>query len=169
MGVTIHFEGKLKSESSYDQILVMAKEYANSLNSEIIILDSPNKILKRVRNNKIWDYEGSVKGIQLQPNANSDPLVMQFDKNLYLQDFCKTQFAGIDTHISIIQFLRNIDFLFESLTIIDEGKYFETKSIEILNSKFDNFYIEFEKIKEEEPEYSGPYRVDGRIIDLLKK
>jgi len=167
MGVTIHFEGQLKSEGDYKQIIEKGIAFAKKVNSEVIELDSEFKKLGRVKDELDWDYEGQVKGIQIQPHENSDPLLLEFDKNLYLQEYCKTQFAGIATHISIIEFLKEIESHFNCLEVIDEGEFWETSNIELLEEHFDNCFNAIENAKEENPNLDGPYRIGDRIIDLM--
>ncbi|MBK6840046.1 MAG: hypothetical protein IPG90_18650 [Bacteroidetes bacterium] len=61
-------------------------------------ISEPLKKLGRVKNEMGWDYEGPTKGVKIQPDQNSDPLWIEFDKDNYIQEYCKTQFAGIDVH-----------------------------------------------------------------------
>lgn len=167
MGVTIHFEGQAKSESDYRQILEKGISFAKRVNSEIIELDSEFKILQRVKDELDWNYEGQVKGIQIQPHENTDPIVLEFDKDLYIQEYCKTQFEGIATHIEIIGFLKDIEPHFESLEVIDEGEFWETNNVELLEEHFENCFTAIDNAKEENPNLNGPYRIGDRIIDLM--
>ena len=123
MGVTIHFEGRLKTVNDLDKVINLGLEFAKRKSSDVIKLDSTDKLLRRVKDDKDWDYQGEVKGIQFQPHENSDPLVLEFDKDFYIQEYCKTQFAGISTHIEVVQFLREIEPHFENLVIVDEGEF----------------------------------------------
>ena len=168
MGVTIHFEGRLKTVNDLDKVINLGLEFAKRKSSDVIKLDSPDKILKRVKDDKDWDYQGEVKGIQFQPHENSDPLVLEFDKDLYIQEYCKTQFAGVSTHIEVVHFLREIEPYFDNLVIVDEGEFWETNDIKVLEQKFEDFFNAFDKAIEENPKLKGPFRVQGRIIDLME-
>lgn len=72
MGVTIHFEGRLKSAQDQNEVLRKGHELAKRLSQEPVLLDSGKKLLKRIRNEEDWDYEGPVKGIQF--SAVRDPV-----------------------------------------------------------------------------------------------
>ena len=50
----------------------------------------------------------------------------EFDKDCYVQEYVKAQFAGVETHVAIIDLLRRIQSFFESLAVEDEGDYWTT-------------------------------------------
>ena len=169
MGVTIHFEGRLKSQKDFDEVIEKARDFAKRRSSDIFQLDNDKKLLKRVRNEQDWDYEGTGKGIRLQPHDNSDPLILEFDKNLYIQEFCKTQFSDISVLIDIVDFLRDIESHFDKLSVIDEGEFWETNDIKLLEQKFEDFFVAFENAIQENPKLKGPFKMsDGRIVDLME-
>lgn len=169
MGVTVHFEGRLKTSNDFEKVIDIGRNLAMRKNAEIINLDSDNKILHRVKDEKEWDYEGKVRGIQFLVHENSDPIFLEFDKDFYIQEYCKTQFAGISTHIELIQLLRDIEPFFEELIVIDEGEFWETSDINILEQKFEDFFRAAEQAVQENPKLKGPFRLgDGRIVDLME-
>lgn len=169
MGVTIHFEGRLKTNADFDGVIKKALEFADRHSSEIISLDSDRKLLKRVKDEKNWDYQGAVRGIRIQPHENSDPLLLEFDKDLYIQEYCKTQFAGVPVHVSIVEFLRGIEPCFEKLSVVDEGEFWDTNDTKILEQRFEDFFAAFESAIRENPKLKGPFRMrDGRIVDLME-
>jgi hypothetical protein len=168
MGITIHFEGRLKKPEDYQNVIEIGRKLAITKNAEIITLDSDKKLLQRVKEENDWDYEGKVTGIQFLLDVNCEPIVLEFDKDLYIQEYCKTQFAGISTHIEVIQLLREIEPYFEELIVVDEGEFWETSDIKILEQKFENFFIAFDQEIENNPKLKGPIRLsNGRIIDLM--
>lgn len=169
MGVTIHFEGRLKTNEDFDAVMKKAREFADKHSSGIVSLDSDKKLLKRVKDERNWDYEGEVRGLQIQPHENSDPLILEFDKDLYIQEYCKTQFAGVSLHIAIVEFLRSVEPCFEKLSVVDEGEFWDTNDIKILEGKFEDFFAAFESAIRENPKLKGPFRMrDGRIVDLME-
>jgi hypothetical protein len=169
MGVTIHFEGRLKKTEDYDQVIRIGREFARAAGSDIIQLDAKRKKLSRVRDEKDWDYEGPVKGIQFLPNPNSDPFVLEFDQDFYIQEYCKTQFAGISTHIDVINFLKEVTPYFEKLIVVDEGEFWESSDVTLLEQKFDDFFRAAEDAVKENRKLSGPFRLaNGRIVDLME-
>jgi hypothetical protein len=168
MGVTIHFEGKLKSETDYNNVIEIAKNFSIENSLEFSEFENENATLYRVKNENDWDYIGSTKGMKIILSEFADPLLLEFDKDLYIQEYCKTQFATIDTHIVLVDFLESIEKCFEKLIVTDEGEYWETKNVELLQEHFDNVFELMEKAKMENPNLDGPYRgEDERIIDLM--
>ncbi len=169
MGVTIHFEGQLKSDKDFDSVMTKAKTFAQTNEMPYETFSEPLKKLDRVKDEQDWDYEGPTKGIKIQPDPNSDPLWLEFDKDNYIQEYCKTQFAGIDIHIKIVSLLREIQQHFNELLVTDEGEYWDTKDNAQLQNSLDSYFDAAEKAKAENAKLNGPFRLeDGRIIDLME-
>jgi hypothetical protein len=169
MGVTINFEGQLKSKVSFDEVMTISKDFAEKNNMPYSIFEEENKLLLRVKDEKDWDYQGSTRGIRIQPHINSDPLNLEFDKDYIIQEYCKTQYAEIETHLKIIEFLRLIETHFEWLNIDDEGEYWETNNLEILQSHIDKSFEIIEELKKNNKNQDGPFRIlDERIVDLME-
>jgi hypothetical protein len=167
MGVTIHFEGHAKGDAQRDSAIAAAKRFAENygwLSSEI---DEARTVLKRVIDELPVDYVGPTRGVQLQPHENSEPVRLEFDRDNFCQDYCKTQFAPTDIHVRIIELLRSLQPFFADLAVIDEGEYYESDDIAQLQRHIDRCFEMMEQIKAERPGHSGPYRLpSGRIIDL---
>ncbi|HEX8315515.1 MAG TPA: hypothetical protein VF609_11005 [Flavisolibacter sp.] len=169
MGVTIHFEGQLLSAEAFDKAIETAKGFAENNGLEYFLFKEDNKLLQRVKNEQDWDYEGPTKGIHIQPDESSDPFILEFDKDYYLQEYCKTQFADISVHILIIDLLRQIVPFFKSFNVEDEGEYWETSDINLLQQHIDNCFKVIEEMKQEDATMDGPYRLEnGRILDLMQ-
>jgi hypothetical protein len=167
MGVTIHFEGQLKSDNDFDTVMTKAKKFAQTNDMPFESFSEPSKKLGRVKDEQDWDYEGPTKGIKIQPDPNADPLWLELDN--YIQEYCKTQFAGIETHLQIISLLKKIQQHFINLQVVDEGEYWDTQDKSLLQKSFDDFIDAVEKAKAENPKLNGPYRLqDGRLIDLME-
>ena len=139
MGVTIHFYGRLKKMERLEEVIAIASGFAAKNGCEVINLDSERKRLIRVKDGKESYYEGPTRGIQFHPDENCDPFVLEFDRDLYIQQFCKTQFAGISTHVEVIQLLRKIEPHFETFDVMDEGDFWKTSDITLLEKKFEPF------------------------------
>ena len=170
MGVTIHFSGKLKSPDDFIQAMAISEEFAEANTMPYQYFEEDDKLLLRVKNEEDWDYQGPVKGIRLQPHPNSDPLLLEFDENYIVQQYCKTQFAGASIHLKIIELLRKLESYFENLLVNDEGEYWETNDEAVLQEHLDIIFDKIEDAKKENPNLNGPFRVaDGRIVDLMKQ
>lgn len=168
MGVTIHFDGKLKSENNYEAVIQYAKEFAEKNEMEYSYFEEADKLLLRVKDEEEWDYQGLTKGIRIQPHENSDPFNLEFDKDNYIQEYCKTQFASVEIHIMLIDFLESIKSNFEQLNVYDEGEYWETHNVEILENHIKTCFHQIEMAKQNDETLDGPFRIaDGRIADLM--
>lgn len=169
MGVTIHFEGQLSSSDNYDKVINVAKNFAEHNHWECFEFQEDYKLLERVKDEKDWNYEGSTKGLRLQPDLNCDPLILEFDEDLYVQEFCKTQFADTSIHILIISLLRQIQSYFDNLIVENEGEYWETSDTNLLKQHIDTCNRVSEEMKKENSKMSGPFRLqNGRIVDLME-
>jgi hypothetical protein len=50
-------------------------------------------------------------------------LRLEFDGDVYVQEFIKTQFAGVQVHIEVLKLLKAVEPLFRQLKVEDEVKY----------------------------------------------
>ena len=170
MGVTIHFEGRLKDEASFESALATTKQFCNEHSWPYELINNSHVILKRVRDEENLDYEGLVKGIAVQPHENSEPFRLEFDKFLYVQEYTKTQYAPINIHIELIELLRNLQPHFEHLEIIDEGEFFETGSHDALANHINRCFEVLDEYLVQEEKYYGPIRLENkRIVDVMSR
>ncbi|OYU78851.1 MAG: hypothetical protein CFE23_16675 [Flavobacterium sp. BFFFF1] len=168
MGVTIHFDGKLKTETDYRIVLKSAQNFAQENEMEYNFFTEANKLLLRVRDEEEWDYQGMTRGIRIQPHENSDPFNLEFDQDNYIQEYCKTQFANVETHIKLIDFLKSIRLHFDQLNVFDEGEYWDTQNVETLENNIKTCFHQIEMAKQNDETLDGPFRIgDGRIADLM--
>lgn len=169
MGVTIHFEGKAKSEENVDSIISLAKNFAIRNNMPFQMVNVSSGQLSRLINEQDAPYEGPVQGIKIEPHYNCEQLIFEFGNDLFMQDYCKTQFAPIEVHISIIKLFKSVLPHFTALSVIDEGQYWDTEDTDILQQEMDYCFAQIEKIQNEDSTVKGPIRSDkGRIIDLIR-
>ena len=169
MGVTIHCEGNLKSQDSFEKVIDIAKQFAQLNDLTCSVFQEDNKLLERVKDEKDWNYQGPTMGLVMQPDKNSDPLNLEFDRDFYIQEYCKTQFANVSVHILIIDLLRQMEPYFENLNVTDEGEYWDTCDISLLQENLDNCFKAIDEAKQEEKSLDGPFRLDnGRIVDLMR-
>lgn len=163
MGITIHYKGCLDSPGLCDSFLEELIDIAKSMEWEYTDF-SNHKNRKSI-----------LKGIFIKPHPESDILQFMVDKNGFLRNavllehlnnqeeitflnHTKTQFASAGIHIAIIKLLKYLKKRYISnLEVIDEGDYWETEDVGILqekinflNQKLDKFgaileSIEFDK------------------------
>jgi hypothetical protein len=151
-GVSISYEGTLKSSESFNELVNFLVEFANRNEFGIKVYRDTQCHLNRWNNfGEIIDrYEGESKGIMifLSNNYESDfPLNFEFDDRLYLSESIETQNLTLDNHILITEILQKVSCFFETFSVEDSGGYWLTKNIDLLFAKTVNHFI-FEKLNE---------------------
>src|SRR2546430_732516 len=87
MGVTIHFEGKLKDHASLEAVVRAADAFARARSWRVEPISEMEAHLARVRDEQDWDYAGPTSGIEILPHERCDPLRLEFDEDLYVQEY----------------------------------------------------------------------------------
>lgn len=136
MGVTIHFSGRLKDSKSYPLFIGELQDYAETRDWPWTEISKSHTTLTRIQDEELHNYTGPSFGIQISPHPDAEPLCFEFDENYFVQGFIKTQFAGVDTHIAVVDLLLYVMPFFEELVVGDEGEYWETRDGSITASHF---------------------------------
>jgi hypothetical protein len=132
MGVTVHFEGRLKSDQAFSSLVLHIEEIGRAETLLTERFENSQAKLGRGSEERPLDYVGPTKGILLYLHEDCEPLRLEFDRELYVQEWVKTQFAGADTHIRLIQILRDIERFFQTLVVNDEGEYWKSGNQAVL-------------------------------------
>jgi hypothetical protein len=126
--------------------------------------------LRRARNDEDCDYTGPTRGIALYPHENVDPLRFEFDRDLFMQDYIKTQFAPAEIHVKVVALLKEIAPQFSNLTVEDEGEYWDSGSTDVLAGHLDACFRAIDDEISRHPDLQGPVRLpSGRIADLISR
>lgn len=168
MGVTIHFEGRLGGEGELKLLLLLASEFAARHGWSIERVAGAEAVLHRVRDDSDSDYVGPVRGLVVYAHDDCDPVRLEFDRDLYIREFVKTQFAGEATHLAVVDLLRALEPCFAELRVEDEAGFWATNDIQVLRNHFRAFE---EALQDELRKHPGA-RVkvklaDGRIVDMM--
>jgi hypothetical protein len=167
MGVTVHFEGRATDAQSRDTVIAIAKQFAAKNDWPYEEFAETQVTLERVIDEQPVDYVGPTVGIELRPHEASEPLRLEFDEDNFCQEYCKTQFAPIETHVKVVELLRLVEPYFQKLAVVDEGEYFESGDLERLRVHLTGCFRMMEKLIAEKSNRKGPIRLpSGRIIDL---
>ena len=170
MGIVIHFEGSLLGEGAYEPTVAIVTNFARARGWPCKELAREHAKLKRTSGEKSWDYIGPTKGIELQPHPNSETLRFEFDDQLYVQDYVKTQFAPIEVHIAIVELLKRLQPEFRELRVNDDGEFFDTGDPRHLARHRDSVFKVLKDMLARHPNTIGPVRgPDGRILDIMQK
>ncbi len=138
---------------------------------------------------KSFPIDDTLRGILITVHPKSEPVWLTFNEAgelayyMPLNDlgeywemkslFTKTQFAGVETHIAVCEFLHYLqDNYFPNLHVYDEAKYFESgdeqqlaRSIGFLDAMMDRLQTAFENPELEDPEMDA---IRG-MMDLSEK
>src|ERR1700682_4866367 len=168
MGVTIHFEGQLASEAAYKDLVGLVSSIAEAEGWQTEPIASAEVTLLRVRDEEECDYTGPVKGMVAYLHEDCDPVRLEFDSDLYVQEFTKTQFAGVRIHLDVLKLLKAIEPFFRNLKVEDEGEWWETEDTRILTEHFDRSQKAIEAELRKTPSAQVKVKTPrGRIMDLI--
>ena len=146
MGVTIHYEGRLRSLDAYDELTDRLKKEADKHEWLFSVVVAKKVHLARVIQGKLEDYVGPIKGIVINLHEDCEAIRFLFDGTGFMQGFVKTQFCPTGIHVRIVELLRSIQDLFTSLRVVDEGAYWETGQKDTLEQKKKFLANEIEKL-----------------------
>lgn len=134
MGVTIHYSGQLAGEKEFKALMADAAELAQANGWQFEEFAQEHAELIRVEESQIRESTGPTRGIAIVPHPESEPIFLEFDNKLYMQSFTKTQFAPIEVHVAVAEFLRAISRHFLRFQVVDEAEYYDTGDTSLLES-----------------------------------
>jgi hypothetical protein len=178
MGVSIHYSGQLKHATLLPLLVEEVEDIAKILGwtYTTFLREYPNNQFEAIASEN--DY-----GIKVSP-PECEPVVFVFDyeghlyspwlKQYFTERFyiynisTKTQFAGADTHIQVIELMRHFNNkYFKNFTIIDEAEYWENGDKAMVETK-----ISFlgDKIKQLASGLENTKMKDGETMeDFIKR
>lgn len=126
MGLTIHFYGTLRSMDDLPEIGKVIQRHAAQPEDQVIDVDDDEGELGRYLNEALMDTAGPLKGWIVNLHSDLEPLFFVFDTKGRMACSCKTQFAPLDAHKRIVALLEEVEPLFATLEVKDEGGYWGT-------------------------------------------
>lgn len=175
MGLTIHYQGQLLSETAYQAFLETVLQFAATRGWPVHPIEEPRKQLTRILQPEDPEadeyedfYDGPTRGLYLLPHPECEPVNLEFDRDLFMQDWSKTQFAGPAVHADIIRLFHEVEPLFEMLDVQDEAGFWESGDLTALEETFAYTRKEIERTAAEMPDSSiAVLTPSGRILDVL--
>jgi hypothetical protein len=156
MGVTIHYRGKLKSADLITPFMDEVEEICISNNWKYQLLDNEPSNSPSLPFEEDYEDDGfshGLRGISFEPHEESESVTFLFtpegiltsvfasmfpQRSKYAWCFVKTQFAGPDTHIRVINLMRYLKKkYFKKFEIHDDGGYYPAGNAEQLQERFD--------------------------------
>jgi hypothetical protein len=160
MGVSIHYRGRLDNTDQLPVFLERLMAIASGIGWQYRVLDEDwsvpaNGVLEHGGENAEIRGHLGLKGIQLKPPGESEPLDFFFDSKGYLLSpinvilvqegvlslddawiSVKTQFLSAEKHVTIVGLLKYIkEHHLPNLEVKDEGEYWETGDYRALEDK----------------------------------
>lgn len=157
MGLTIHYNGSFKRNASLPAMIEEVRDIVNVYGWDYHIYETEfpeDGFGKKDFNNMIYGIHFSPPGCEpvwlcfLSNGKMSSPMAVQLwgkstdekEKKLLYGNFTKTQYAGIETHKTVIRLLRYISNKYlEDFSLIDEGKFWETDDEQALEEMFKRY------------------------------
>jgi hypothetical protein len=192
MGLSIHYQGKLKDYALIDEIMEETADVCASMGWEYHLMQPDNKKNNNITQPVKYTPE-DVKGITFSP-ADCEPVILTFLPDATLVNWVKlinydhltnnlaiewvhtkTQFSGPDTHMAVLKFLHYLSKkYFSFFELKDEGDYWGKWDVKVLLAQFGryNFLMNavanaLEEVKANPEETPG--MLASKIEEILKK
>lgn len=145
MGLSIHYSGTIKNISLVPLLAEEVQDVCTVLHWNYHIFDDED-----------------FKGICFSP-PECEPVFLTFDNNgilcspvlwqLKIEPITtistKTQYAGLQTHVAVIKLLKHIEArYFCEFELIDEGDYWESGDVAVLQKQFDRYNFLLDAVTE---------------------
>jgi hypothetical protein len=168
-GVTINYAGTAKHKSAVSQAIATARRFALERGWAVKEANADVSDITRVVNEEEKPYHGPLKGILIIADPMCEPIYIQFGSDLFMQDYVKTQFAGPDVHIAVVQLFKALRPFFRNLQVDDEAEYWETSDRKKLEEHMATINRTVEALKKAHPGASGPVKEpSGRFTDVIQ-
>ena len=170
MGLSIHYSGNIKDYLLVDELISEVQDICKSMEWEYTIFTPKNHTndTAHLKDPGFINYKmEDLKGICFSPK-DCEPVSLTFFPSGRLCSFVKllynnpetndlmvevtstkTQFAGMDAHIAILNLLQYLkDKYFSVFELSDEGNYWETKDKVILAESFSRYNFLMDTVAE---------------------
>jgi hypothetical protein len=174
-GITIHFEGAVASDAGVQKVVdgAAARAQRNGWRvqrvgaGEVATLDSVT--LKAMEEIEGTNVPGEWRGVVLYPHEMCEPLYLVFGAKRKTKNHVKTQFAGADVHVKVVELLEALKPMFAELELDDEGEYASTHDRAKLERHLAAARAAMDGLRVNTPGARGPVkRPDGRILDIVR-
>jgi hypothetical protein len=148
MGLSIHYYGHLSQPSRLEELITEVADISKSLGWTSQIIREPNT---DKLNGICFAPEGSESiFLTFLPDGRLCSPINLMCRDIYQENgldtellytaSTKTQFAGFDAHVAVIKLLRYLkEKYFSVFEMMDEGMYWETNDLKVLQSQFDKY------------------------------
>jgi hypothetical protein len=137
MDITIHYIGRLRSESEMQVLNRIITDFAVLHGWVVHEVAEPYGALTHMVDGRTVEYNGPVNGWILEMLEGCEPLFLLFDRDGRTRHSCTTRFASAEVHMGIIHLLEALAPSFAELDVTDEGGYWETRDARLLRTRFE--------------------------------
>jgi hypothetical protein len=168
MGITLHYKGNLRDKAALAGVLRTAKCFAESKGWRTESIDEADVTLIRVAEDESEStYQGPTVGITIYPHPDCEPLRLDFDRELFVQGYTKTQFAGAETHVQVVELLADLKQFFGIFDVFDESGYWDTRDETVLRQHLEECDAAMRQIVLDNPgSKTKVLTPSGRIMDV---
>ncbi len=195
MGLSIHYRGQIRDYVLIEDLINECEDICKSLQWDYHIWNKVSSFNNdaHIHNPDFINYTlEDLKGISILPKA-CEPVDLAFfpsgklcsTMKLRVNDAAtndlmveyvstKTQYAGIDTHLTVLKLLEYCkEKYFSFFELSDEGMYWETKDIEVLKSQFARYDFIVNAVRNALSDFKAlpgetPESLADRLEELLK-
>jgi len=195
MGLSIHYTGIIRNYAIIENLITECEDICKSLEWDYHIWEKKNNSNDHIHlNNPAFiNYTTSdLKGISFTPKDSEtvslvffpsgilcSPVKLMYNdpatNNLMVETVSvKTQYAGMDVHLTILKLLQYFkDKYFSLFELSDEGMYWETKDLEVLKKQFARYDFIVDSMKNALKDFKAlpgetPESLADRLEELLK-
>jgi len=195
MGLSIHYTGIIRNYALIENLITECEDICKSLEWDYHIWEKKNNSNDHIHlNNPAFiNYTTSdLKGISFTPKDSEtvslvffpsgilcSPVKLMYNdpatNNLMVETVSvKTQYAGMDVHLTILKMLQYFkDKYFSLFKLSDEGMYWETKDLEVLKKQFARYDFIVDSMKNALKDFKAlpgetPESLAERLEELLK-
>jgi hypothetical protein len=132
MGITVHWRGHLRSRDDVSVLVQTVRDFAIARRWRVRDIAPKVRELMRVVDKEVITYSSLSSGISVRPHRDCEAVTFEFDSDGYTVASCKTQFAGVQIHIEVVDLLSAVAHHFRDLDVFDEGGYWGTNDAGVL-------------------------------------
>jgi hypothetical protein len=196
MGLSIHYHGQISDYALIEDLIIEVEDICKSLEWNYHIWEKKSNTNDDVHlsNPAFINYTmEDLKGISFTPKESEtvsfvffpsgmlcSPVKLMYNdaatNDLMVETVSvKTQYAGIDTHLTVLKLLQYLkDKYFSFFELSDEGMYWETKDVEVLKSQFARYDFIVNSVRNALSDFKAQpgetaESLADRLEELLKK
>jgi hypothetical protein len=128
---TVEYRGWLK-EGALEELERRLKRAAARQEWEVQWVEYEDFPLLRQDGDDYAFYHGPCRGYAIDFHPDSEPVRFYIEPNGCMQQFVRIRHSPVQTHVAIVEMLREVQNLFDDFAVVDDAHYWETGSTAVL-------------------------------------